>query len=482
MAGSDSNEPPSDVKLLAIGDVHLGLRPSRIPECGVEPSLLTPAAALASAVDCALRERVAAVLFAGDVVESDNARFEAIRPLEEAVSRLASEGIPVFAVVGNHDVEALPRLARLIDGFELIGEGGRWESRVIEAGGRPVVEVVGWSFPERRFHGSPVAELLRSPVEPRHPGLPRLGLMHGDMNASGGGYAPFRRHELDSAGLDGWLLGHIHKPSLTGSGGSGEPGRASGEAPCGYLGSLVGLDPGGGEMGPHGPWLVHIESRRAAGAGAGSGAIRVEQLAIAPLRWERLSLDVSQLEVEDIGDAIVSEAHRLASRIEAEESGTPPLVLGLRVALVGRTHQLGAIQEEMRRSRWNEIQRVVKRTVVFVDKVEDRLELALDLADLARRADPPGLLARKLLVLEGGGEGEERSALLAAARAQLRPVSDAGRWDPLAGRREADDPLSDESLAATLRHAAFDALSTILAQRSPSRPGGSAAAQDEEAR
>ena len=148
MALFSNPEPPTDeLTLLAVGDVHLGTRPSSLPEdlldLGVDPRALTPEAALLTTVERAIEERVDAVLFAGDVVESTNARFEALRPLESAVRRLLKAGIPVLSVVGNHDVEALPRLAGLIEGFEIIGQDGRWQTRVIEKAGRPAVEILG---------------------------------------------------------------------------------------------------------------------------------------------------------------------------------------------------------------------------------------------------------------------------------------------------------------------------------------------------
>ena len=243
------------INLLAIGDVHLGTRPSSLPdnlaEMGVSASELTPEAALSGAVDIAIAKEVDAVLFAGDVVESTNARFEALRPLEDAVERLAKAGIPVLAVVGNHDVEALPRLASRIAGLSIIGRGGIWESYPIEKDGHPVVEILGWSFPEQQVKRSPVAELIRSPIVSQFPGLRRLGLLHADLDASGGNYAPVTRNELLTAGVDAWLLGHIHKPSLADSFARNDP------TPHGYLGSLVGLD--ASETGPHGPWMISVE-------------------------------------------------------------------------------------------------------------------------------------------------------------------------------------------------------------------------------
>jgi hypothetical protein len=379
------------------------------------------------------------------VVESTNARFEAIRPLEAAVRRLVQAGIPVLGVVGNHDVEALPRLASLIPGFAILGQGGRWESRVIEKDGRPALEVVGWSFPEREVRNSPLAELLRTPLPPARPDLPRLGMLHGDLDASGGPYAPFSRRELDAAGLDAWLLGHIHRPSLGGSAG------ADGAPPCGYLGSLVGLDPT--ETGGHGPWLIRVE---------GAGRIVPEHLPIAPLRWEQLEVVVAPEDgPEDLGDRLLDQSERLAR--EMHESGCRPRALGIRVRLVGRTRHYDAIRGRIDTGLCEEIRRVVGETTVFVDKVTEGLELVVDLEEIATGDDPPALLARKLLALERGGD--ERRELLDLVRSELRPLAEDARWGPLERIRNAEDPLSEQALGAALKQAGTAALHALLSQR-----------------
>jgi hypothetical protein len=453
-SASEVGSGSDGIALLAIGDVHLGTRPASLPaglsDWGVDPRELTPEAALGAAVDRAIAERVDVVLFAGDVVESTNARFEAIRPLEAAAHRLVEAGIPVLGVVGNHDVEALPRLAGLIEGFAILGEGGRWESRVIEKHGRPAVEIVGWSFPEREVRNSPLAELLRTPLPPAQPALPRLGMLHGDLDASGGPYAPFSRRELDAAGLDAWLLGHIHRPSLGGSTG------ADGAVPCGYLGSLVGLDPT--ETGCHGPWLIRVE---------GAGRIVPEHLPIAPLRWEHLEVVVEPDDgPENLGDRLLDQTERLAREIH--EGGCRPRALGVRVRLVGPTRHYDAIRARIDAGQWDEIRRVVGETIVFVDRVIEGLELVVDLEEIATGDDPPALLARKLLALQRGGE--ERRELLDLARSQLRPLAEDARWGPLERVRNAEDPLSEDALGAVLERAGTAALHALLSQRE--RRGG----------
>jgi DNA repair protein SbcD/Mre11 len=68
--------------ILAIGDVHLGTTCSGVPDNislgGLDPGEITPTAALKRSVDFAIEQNLDAVLFAGDVVESTNARFEAM--------------------------------------------------------------------------------------------------------------------------------------------------------------------------------------------------------------------------------------------------------------------------------------------------------------------------------------------------------------------------------------------------------------------
>jgi len=444
-----THETDRGVILLAIGDVHLGTQPGSIPadmaECGIDPRDLAPEAALGAAVDRAIADEVDAVLFAGDVVESTNARFEAIRPLEAAIQRLSDAAIPVLAVVGNHDVEALPRLGSLIDGLTLLGLGGHWQFHLIEKHGEPIVEIVGWSFSERRVMTSPVADLLRAPVARARPDLPRIGILHGDLGASGGHYAPFSRQELEATAFDAWLLGHIHGPSLGSAGGPG------GAGPCGYLGSLVGLDPS--ETGAHGPWSIHV---------GGAGRVHVQQLPIAPLRWERIDVELDEATtVDDVGDLLLDAAERVGRSIQ--EQGPAPRALGVRVQLIGATRHYDAISGRAKAGHWNDLRRVVRETVVFVERVIDGLDLLIDLEEISRGDDPPALLARKLLALRRGGD--ERRELLDLARSELRPLADDPRWAPVSDIRDGQDPLTDEALSALLEQASKAALHALLAQR-----------------
>ena len=119
---SSSNKGDRRPRLLFVGDIHLGRRPSRIPEdivdYGVNLADLTPIAAWNRAVNWAINNDIDAVVLAGYVVEGIEDRFEAYGHLERGVRKLSEKKIKTLAVAGNHDVQALPRLADQIDQFK----------------------------------------------------------------------------------------------------------------------------------------------------------------------------------------------------------------------------------------------------------------------------------------------------------------------------------------------------------------------------
>ena len=110
------------MKILAIGDIHLGRTPSRLPsELAERAKEFGPAEAWRRSVDMALECGVRAVLLAGDVVEREDDFFEAYRELSSGVERLTEKGVEVIGVAGNHDVKVLPRLANQIPSFRCSG-------------------------------------------------------------------------------------------------------------------------------------------------------------------------------------------------------------------------------------------------------------------------------------------------------------------------------------------------------------------------
>ena len=418
------------MKILAVGDMHLGRTPSRLPP-ELHAADLGPAEAWRRSVAVAVDEGVKAVLLAGDVVDRDDDFFEAYRALESGVNTLAEAGIDVIGVAGNHDVKVLPRLVRHIPQFRLLGEGGRWEPCRIEAD-RESVTLWGWSFPQARVLSSPLEGHSLDPT----PGI-NLGLLHCDRDAGPDSpYAPTTRLELARAGLDGWLLGHIHKPdALTAA------------SPNGYLGSLTGLDRG--ESGPRGPWMITVRDGRIA---------EVEHLPLAPLRWEPLDVDL-----EGIGEPFQARERLLAAVTDLDARmmaslATAPNAVGLSVSLIGRTGFGNAALDLLSPEDRNETHTGAAGTRYFIESVHLDTRPEIDLEDLSRRQDPVGLLAARLLWLDRPEGDPERDRLVDEARKALRDQSAQSVWRGLPAGGGAPEP------AAWLRHAGYRALDRLLGQ------------------
>lgn len=430
----------AEFRLLCVGDIHLGRRPGRLSagldDFNVRTQDLTPAAAWAATVDWALEHDVDAVALAGDVVESLEDRFEAYGHLERGVRRLTGRGIDVVGVAGNHDVLALPRLADRIPDFKLLGRKGQWETIRLRADSGAELCLMGWSFPEPVFRGDPLAGLaLELPS-----GVAAVGLLHCDLDQTNSPYAPVPRRAFDSAPGAAWLLGHVHGPS-----------DLSAVRPVGYLGSLVGLDPG--EPGLHGPWLARI---------SGDARVSLEQVPLAPIRWEAEPVaideprDVAGDGIEDalvrLFDAAMQAVH---DRIEPTLGETQ--VVGCRLRLTGRSKN----HRSLLRAADNRAVRGYTRTyddvVYFVEKIIDDAGPALDLQRLSETSDPPGLLARRVLALQNAGP--EVQQLLAAGRDAIEA---AGQF-----ARNADDAggLSEERTRELLVRAGVAALEELLVQR-----------------
>ena len=275
-------------------------------------------------------------------------------------------------------------------------------------------------------------------------------VLHADLDASGGHYAPIRQIELDNSGYDAWLLGHIHKPSLQASLDTADA------APSGYLGSLVGLDPT--ETGLHGPWLITV---------SGSGDLQMEQVPLAPVRWEHISISIDGLkDVEDVPDRLLAEAEKFVRQLG--EAGGAPRALGLRVRLGGASDQYDEIRQRISGGEWNGLGRVVDGTAVFINKVIDAMELRLDLTEIAAGDDPAALMAQRILLLQR--DDDQSMALLEEVRAQLRDVERDDQWSPLREHRDAIDPLSNESLRNILLGAGTAALHAMLSQNADREP------------
>jgi len=94
------------VKILHFADLHLGVESyGRIdPATGLSSRLLDFLSALDQVVDYALGNKVDLVLFCGDAYKSREPSQTQQREFAKRIRRLSSSNIPIFLLIGNHDL------------------------------------------------------------------------------------------------------------------------------------------------------------------------------------------------------------------------------------------------------------------------------------------------------------------------------------------------------------------------------------------
>ena len=194
----------SALKILHAADLHLD---SPFEALGASKAALRRGEQrelLGRIADLAIEEKVDLVLFAGDLLDSDNTFYETG---EELVRSLRRIGAPVFIAPGNHDYysERSP-YARL----KLPENIHVFTSREIscftlkELG----VRVYGAAFTDRRSEG-----LLQGFHAPRGDGFVNLLCLHGEVGVRDSAYNPISEEELALSGIDYAALGHVHRES-----------------------------------------------------------------------------------------------------------------------------------------------------------------------------------------------------------------------------------------------------------------------------
>lgn len=360
----------AEARFLAAADLHLGRPIASLPEALRERSgELGPYGALERLVELARRERVDALLLAGDVVDDDGAYFEVFSALQNAVEKL--DGLPVLAIAGNHDAHVLPKLAASIDGLTLMGNAGTWESKAVSTAVGDI-EILGWGFPDSHHTASPFD------TPPPTSTQRRIGLLHGDADTPRSVYAPFTAAHLREHAADAWLIGHVHNPSHA---------RLAGDRPSGYLGSLCGLDPS--ETGPRGAWLVRCDGR----------GVSLEHRPLAPIGWAGVTIECDGLDAESIDTTARERAERAAAQFESARA------VGVRVVLAGEHDAWRDINARAATIEpghpWQHQGRAV-----FIEKIEGQVTPPLHLERLAGERSAAGRIASLILELRAGDAGE----------------------------------------------------------------------------
>jgi exonuclease SbcD len=276
------------IRILHFADLHLGVetygRPD--PNTGLSTRLLDFLRAFDELVDFAVEERVDLVLFCGDAYKSREPSQTHQREFARRIRRLVDADIPVFLLVGNHDLPGAVSRATTLEIFDTLGiekvyVAARPKTLVIPTRSGPVqVVALPWLTPSRlltreEYKSMGVDQLLRAMEERMgqfiqeqgealDPNLPAVLAAHVAMSGSivqtgseewmtVGRYPQLMKSTLRPELFDYVALGHHHVKQVL-----------SHAPPIVYPGSLQRVD-FGEEKGEKGFYLLTVDPSRPRG-------------------------------------------------------------------------------------------------------------------------------------------------------------------------------------------------------------------------
>ena len=232
------------MRILHFSDVHIGVESygSTDPSTGLSTRLMDFLATFDEVVDYALDNAVDLVLFAGDAYKSRDPSQTHQREFARRIARLSQGGVPVFLLVGNHDLPHVASRATALDIFPTLSVpkvtiGDRLDTYVVDTAAGPLqVVALPWirrsAFLAReetrnltidqinRQLQERVTNLLAWQIESLDPSLPAVLTAHVSLNTAKtsseqsmllGRDPVLMQSALARPELDYVALGHIHK-------------------------------------------------------------------------------------------------------------------------------------------------------------------------------------------------------------------------------------------------------------------------------
>ncbi|MFW5820573.1 MAG: metallophosphoesterase family protein [Bacteroidota bacterium] len=365
------------IKILATGDIHIGKRSSGIRKDAPESATKYTWERI---VDYTIRNDVDVLALTGDIVDQDNRYFEAIGPLQTGFERLRQKEVSVFMVAGNHDFDVLSQLidSEKYENVHLLGANGTWEMKMFSKKGEKI-QFAGWSFPNRHVSEDPILKFNINEIDSN---ITTIGLVHGDVNVPDSRYAPIDLNNFSTTPVHLWILGHIHKPHKF------EESVSS----VYYPGSPHALS--SREQGIHGPILLNIRSPE---------DIQVEQIPLSPVRYESLSIDITDSSDDNtVRDKISSKLLEDATSKIRELEGVSFLIYTL--FLKGRHSKIRELETWISPITDDYEQEIDStETRVFVRKIQMDIQPKVEnMKELAQESSPAGVLARTIIALQKG--------------------------------------------------------------------------------
>jgi exonuclease SbcD len=315
------------MRILHLADLHIGVENyGRLdPETGLHTRLLDYLARLDEAIELGLREGVHAVVIAGDIYKNRTPNPTHQREFAKRIRGLREAGLPVFILIGNHDVSPTAGRANSIEIFHTLALDGvtvasRPGTHIIDtAAGALQVIALPWVTRHNLLTKDDlrlasireveaillerVDRFLQAAARDADPTLPTILVMHGTIHGATTGAEQgmmldrdliLPRSTVTLPGIDYVALGHIHRHQSLGE-----------HPPVVYPGSIERVD-FGEEHEDKGCVLVDLER--------GSANWRFMKLAARP--FVTLDVDVRQspdpqsrvllaIEKHDLREAVV---------------------------------------------------------------------------------------------------------------------------------------------------------------------------------
>ncbi len=380
-------------KFIHAADVHLdsplrGL--ARIESAPVEAIRGACRRAFENLVECAIEEKVAFVLLAGDLYDGDWKDYSTGIYLSHQIGRLGQHGIPVYAVAGNHD--AANKMTKALDSPSnlKILSSSRVETVTID---HLAVAIHGQSFGTQHVDKNLAAGFGAAEKE-----CFNIGLLHTSLDGREGHavYAPCALDDLRSKGYQYWALGHVHKQEIV----SEDPWVV-------FSGCIQGRHIR--ETGPKGCVLVRAD---------GNSVIGVEQVVLDVLRWVHCRVDLT--DVTDLQE-LLERTREAVVEARAAADGRP---VAMRIRFEGATElfrKLAAYPE-----RFEQQVRALVAEIggdeIWVERIENRAAGKLDLHSVLTSDSALGMLLTEIMsTTEHPGEEAKIKALTDVVRQKIPP-------------------------------------------------------------
>src|SRR6056297_438043 len=426
------------IKILATADLHLGRRSSSIPAGEKEGS--TKYTWDRIVVWC-INNHVNILALAGDIIDQENRYFEAIGPLQRGFEKLNNHGIAVYLVTGNHDYSVLAEITQSnhYPNVHLLGKDGKWEKKTYQ-GEEGSVQFVGWSFPKEHVKEDPMKKFGQLEIDPNEI---TIGLLHSDADMPESKYGTVETNELKNAGLDAWILGHIHKPS-----------KLNKEKPfIAYPGSPHALS--SGEQGVHGPLLLKIE---------GKYNLQVSQIRLSPTRYENLQVNLESKDDENtVREKITAALFQRGQELINELDKTSYLVFD--VVMKGNSTAVEELDTWTAGAKEDFQQKLETGTKIIIRKIANRVQPAVEnLEELARETSPAGKLAESIIALEKGETTPFIDNLTKEWKKRQKKINKANTYFPLRKEEELSEP-DDQTARAYLLKECNHLLNALMNQQ-----------------